>query len=369
MLVCFVAILILLTIPAASTLHSQENPLPTATTHNTIIRTRQGPGLAYSFAHQIAPDTTVTLLALSGDRQWVLSIEDNRYGWLPLNKLVAPSIDTLPILNTPPAPERPPEDRCISIVGDSVPAGEVVFLVPGHGFPVVKTRPISNVLQAVLNAHGLEHIEVRDRSVGASYLSEEGEIWYRETEAYAQLLNDRCRHIVIMPWVNDLIIVRDNRAEAHIEVLIRFVEDLIATSPDSHILVMGYYYGQPESFVPGYDTGSVSEENIESFNQALAAACASDGPLGSLPSVNCMPTRNLFDEMETNHVVKEHTQIEFYAVVDGELSPDVASFFEVYWRENPEGLVYGDGMHLSEPGKVVLVDALLDKILEVDPDL
>jgi hypothetical protein len=73
--------------------------------------------------------------------------------------------------------------------------------------------------------------------------------------------------------------------------------------------------------------------------------------------------------MDNTHVLLGATQEEVNDLLYEPIPADVAPFFETFWRDNPEGEVIGDGVHLSDVGKKILVQALIDHFLSIDPDL
>jgi hypothetical protein len=279
--------------------------------------------------------------------------------WLGLISLI---IAFIPLAQAAQLPEN-----CVSLVGDSVSHGEVVYMVPGHGFGILRTTPLSIILQETLDERDIE-LEVRDRSAPAAFLSSEGKNPYFETEAYEALLEDRCRFTVVMPWINDLSIERLEPLEAHVADLAEFAETLHKGNPEGQVLILGFYYGEPSEFAaehaPGYTDG-----NLLVMNLLLKQACLADEVLGSIPNVVCLSTEDLFTDPENSHVALGITQADLETLLYEPIPEDVRPFFEVYWRDNPTGEVYGDGVHLSESGKLILTNALVDEFLRLEPDL
>lgn len=279
------------------------------------------------------------------------------------------------IASVPPTVADVPVEDCITITGDSIPHGLAVFEVPGHGFPVVRTRPISDMLREYLTALGITNLEVRDRSVSASYLTNfEGHAQqrYYDTQAFRDLMTDRCRWTIVMPWFNDLVTVNrptvTDIAADHVQVMVDFMTQINAVNPNGRILLLQYYYGAPQSFTLGVNDG-LTHANIDAFNAALAAACESNGAFAPLGNVDCMATQNLYDDQGTDYVVYTYDQNTFYPIVWEAMSADVAGMFEVYFRDTPGGIVKADGMHLSELGKNILVEALYYRLLTLDPTI
>jgi hypothetical protein len=304
--------------------------------------------------------------SLNGD--WIQIEYTGQAAWVARDSLDMPLDFALPLAqNLPPEPVMF-ADNCLSLVGDSVPHGEVVYQVPGQGYAVLRTTPLSIILQDALAQHGLGYIEVRDRSTSAAFLSEQGKYPYSQTDAYAALLEDRCRLTVVMPWINDMSVEREDNAQAHVEDLSNLLSTLQRRNIAGKILVLGFYYGQPSEFAdrhaPGY-----TEENITLFNETLFSTCDSDLSLGSFRNVTCMETAGLFADLENAHVALAENQ---GSVLDNLYEPipdDVRPFFEVYWSNDPAAEVYGDGVHLSTLGKTILVKAIIAELLAIEPNL
>lgn len=258
-----------------------------------------------------------------------------------------------------------PVRNCISIVGDSIPEGRLVVMVPGHGFPVLKTASMAEVLQTTLAAYGVSEMPVYDRSVGAANLSDLGVSPYTQTDTYRSLLSDQCRLILIFPWNNDLNVVHPNGATDYVEDIARFVQRLRMINPHGHVVVMTHYWGQPQSFVPGFGVGVTVEHYLE-LVQVVAAACAADGRLRMLGNVSCLETQPIFGAMGNSFVILERTQDELMAILNEAPPPEVQDMLDVFWRENAGASVSGDGVHLSPEGKAALAEGIIQHLLSLD---
>lgn len=257
-----------------------------------------------------------------------------------------------------------PIDDCISLVGDSVPHGEVVYSVPGHGFGILRAAPLSIPLQAALDEAQIP-LTVRDRSAPAAFLSDLGKNPYTQTEAYTALLQDLCRFTVVTPWINDLSIQREDNLPAHITDLVAFAEQLKTANPNGKVILLGFYDGQPSDFARQHAAG-YQTENLAIINELLAEACRPRQALGRL-GVLCLPTAELFTLPDNAHVALAANRAEVEALLYEPIPADVLPFFEAYWRDNPDGLVYGDGVHLSEAGKAILVEMLVEALARLMP--
>jgi hypothetical protein len=87
-----------------------------------------------------------------------------------------------------------------------------------------------------------------------------------------------------------------------------------------------------------------------------------------------MPTAPLFEGLDNAHVVLGASREDVLNFIYEPIPPDVLPLFEVYWRDNPQGLVYGDGVHLNAFGKALLSEAILvflrqNQLLDESPGL
>ena len=335
-------------------------------TNNTIIRMRSGSGYQYPFVVEIPPSQSVEVIGLSTDSQWIEINYAGQLGWIFNSGYALPQ--NLPIITPPNALPPLPTQNCISLVGDSIPEGRLVFLVPGHGFPVIQTRPVADVLQEKLNERGLGYITVHDRSVGAANLSNRGKLPYRDTDTFIQLLQDRCRFVVMAGWNNDLNVEHDEGAFDYAKEVRNFVRQLSQISPHTQIVVMTHYWGNPQEFVPGYSVG-VTFENYQAHVNEILEACQPDDILGALHHVTCLETQPLFEGMGTSFVELENTRETLNQIVWGSIPPDAAPMFDIFWRENPNSTLTGDGVHLSTAGKDAYTEGILDHLLAIEPDL
>ena len=358
---CVTALIVI----ALSTTYAQQ---PVTRTGDTMTRARTGAGFGFSLAFELLPHTEVIPEGISPDGEWVKIIHEDTPAWVQHSVLTPLDVSLLPVLNDlPPAPELSAEN-CISLIGDSVAYGSVVYIIPGQGFAILRTTPVSIVLQDALQKRGLGYLEVRDRSAEAAFLSEAGKNPYYEMASYQALLEDRCRLTVIMPWVNDLSVVRDNPAQAHIDDLVNLVQRLNTVNPAAQNFILGFYYGEPSEFArehaPGY-----YDENITAFNEVFRTACESDGELAVFENVICMETASWFIDPENNHVALAASRSELMNLLYEAIPADFQPLFDAYWSNNPDAAVLGDGVHLSAQGKNILVQSLIGEFLGIFPDL
>lgn len=252
---------------------------------------------------------------------------------------------------------------CISVVGDSVAYGTLVAMFEGQGFATIRTESISVALQTYLDEQQID-LEVRDRSVPASSISY-ADTPYQDTQAYQDLLEDRCAYVWILPWVNDLTHGRTSvRAYEYIDALTHLSRKLSFLRPDVQIVVTGYYPMRAAAFTQSYYGNGASLQTVELFNTVLTEACADEGSLAVIGTVHCLSIFDLFSETEYSHVYDYLGQIDFTAILYEPIPNEAVSVVQTFWQVNPNGTARLDGVHLSAIGKITLIEAFVTGILE-----
>lgn len=229
-------------------------------------------------------------------------------------------------------------DSCIAVVGDSVAQGGVVFEVPGQGFPVVQTWPLAELLVET-------EIDARDYSVGAAHLTPYGRRPYIDTAEYRDLVDDECETLVVTPWVNDLALTTPER---HVDDLTALFE----AAPHERILLFTYYPVDPPPFKDDIDPA-----DVDLFNAVILDAC------DAWERVTCVETETLFVDLldENAHVITGATADELDAMTFEPPEPPDSDYFRVFFAANPDGVVIGDGVHLSPAAKALMVDFIVDR--------
>jgi hypothetical protein len=250
-------------------------------------------------------------------------------------------------------------DSCISVVGDSVAAGEAVFEIPQTGFATVNTQPFSEVLAEQFQSLGLEVGAIHDRSEGAVGISSPEHPPYDDTDTFEALLADECPYTVILPWVNDLSSGLDpaEAAPAHITALQSLIAALQEANPEGAILVLNYFPGAPAPFALSGHAPGFTATNVDAFNAALAEACAE----GAFPAnVRCMDVNPSFASVATAYVLGAMNLVDFNAQRTGVISGE--DLLDYYATQTPEGALTGDGVHLSSLGKALLAFNVIEAI-------
>jgi hypothetical protein len=261
------------------------------------------------------------------------------------------------------------------MVGDSVTHGGVTYEVPGTGYVVALTEPLSAFVNRSLADFRLFELKAVDRGVSHTGISTKNHPSYFRTAGYAQLLEDKCRYVMIMPWLNDISpeIEPSAAATRHIDALAALVNAIIRNSPYSRVLLLNYFHGATAPYALRTWAFGFVPENVVLYNQQIELACQS-GPFASLPQVVCVNTNEAFVGLGIGHVIGPTGRDEFYASLVSGLGPDATVWVRDFFAGSPEGALLGDGVHLSTAGKralaaylVGLVDTLPPVTLDGEP--
>ncbi|MEQ8677098.1 MAG: hypothetical protein RLP44_29640 [Aggregatilineales bacterium] len=252
---------------------------------------------------------------------------------------------------------------CILIIGDSVAHGSAVFEVPGQGFPIIQTQPFAEFVDTALHDIGAYHLGVYDLSVEASSLT--GTLPYTTTPEFRFAQTQNCQYIVILPWMNELRgMVNENFALPFTALLADFISSIRQENDTSQIVMMNYYPTATSELGDRIYESSISTTTIQQANTALATACAPAGVLGEIDNLACMDIAPLYSRNE--HVFTSIDRTTYFENQYSVLRGEGSELLEIYWRENPNGLIYGDGVHLNEIGKRIMAEALMQELLSLD---
>jgi hypothetical protein len=240
------------------------------------------------------------------------------------------------------------------VVGDSVAHGDAVFEVPGMGFFEAQLAPISAFVQQQYRQSGNNTMQVFNRSESAVGISSGNHPSYFSTVEYAQLLKDNCQYTLIIPWINDLSSGTDpgSAAPNHVNALAGLVRNVLQNNAQTHILIVNYYQGAPLPFALRTFASGDTPGAISAFNQQIASAC-SGGAL-AFKQVRCIDANAIFAGSGQSYVIGQTSQSALTAIVVPPLSSDATSLVNAFFGSNPNGLINGDGVHLSNSGKAVL---------------
>ncbi len=236
--------------------------------------------------------------------------------------------------------------RCVSIVGDSLAGGDTTFKVPLLDFVPVQTVTIAMHLGKLLPGW-----RIYNRSAVATGISSANHRSFRADRAYKALLADRCAYTVILPWLNDLspALPGKDAAVNHIDELTKLAAELRAVNPSGRIVLLDYYLPNlaewTKPLAPGF-----TNENVALYNQLISYACQTSS--FRQQKLACYRTSQALSGLKPGSItVGATSRTEFYADLAAPPNQHNADVLGVYWRDNPKGLIYGDGLHLTRAAK------------------
>lgn len=258
--------------------------------------------------------------------------------------------------------------ECVSVVGDSVTAGTGVYEVPGVGYAFVHSLPVASFVEKALRNVGWTNYNAYNRGAPNTGISTDNHPSYFASDQYRSLLQDRCRYIIVMPWIND---ITPNQPQTtamphHMDMLAELIRTEIANNPYGRVIVLNYYMPVVSPFAAASWAAGFNPDGIALYNQGLAASCTS-GRLYSMPQVVCVDISGLFAGMGESHVIKYANSEMVYGTVAEPLSKNAEEFLGYYFRQNPGGTVLGDGVHLSTLGKERLGQFLATTLTQLPP--
>jgi hypothetical protein len=256
------------------------------------------------------------------------------------------------------APAAP--NPCVGIASDSNGYGHVTFqLGPDGDVGIVYVQPFWLILQDQLQAVGLGNLKALDRSLSASGLTASEATNYLKSIPYGSLIRDRCRFDIVGPFLPD-IAAGQAKPENYAYSLQMLINGLIDKNPGGTIFVLKFYQTNRAEFTATNSGFGLTPERINAFNAKLTAMCSPDGSLGNLPQVICVDTQPVFEGMETPYILSLTTQAEYRVLFYR--TTGFASRIEAFFRENPNGQLIGDGIHLSLTGRIRLMQYLAEWI-------
>jgi lysophospholipase L1-like esterase len=257
---------------------------------------------------------------------------------------------------------------CVALVGDSVTHGGVTYEVPRHGYIVGLTDPLNVYLNQRLAAIGRADLTALDRGASHTGISSGNHPSYFRTTQYAQLLADNCRYTLIMPWLNDISpeLPIEQAARRHVRALAALIADIRSANPYGYIVVLDYYQGATSPFAARTWAYGFTAENVQIFNKAIAQACE-EGALSDLPLVSCAPISPAFEGLGIAHVIGLTTREAFERSLISPLRAEARAWLNSFYEEEPNGLLLGDGVHLSIAGKDALARYLAE-LIQALPD-
>jgi hypothetical protein len=253
----------------------------------------------------------------------------------------------------------------VAIASDSNGYGHVTFQRPDTGeIAITYITPLAMPLAAHLDALGLDYLEVIDRSLSAGGLTIASSN-YLESDQYFLLKRDHCKFIIITPFYPD-VAVNLSRPQDYLTNMNWLLDGLARNSPASRILVLNFYQTARAAFTADNSGRGLNAARINAFNDALAEACSPEGALARYSQVTCLDIGPYFTDMGTDYILGQTSREAYEAALYRTTSytPILASYF----AEHPDGMVIGDGIHLSLAGRDRLAERLAVLILDLTDD-
>ncbi len=326
---------------------------------------RSAPNTSASVLSVFLQGVEVSIVARSDDKQWVKVTYQGQEGWLAAEFLtLSGDLNGVPV-DGPATDIKPgPPQPCVSVVGDSLAYGEVIFELPTVGFIKAKLAPFSQYIERQLTLHGISGLTVTDRSYPGIGISSAKHTSYYDIPAYPALLQDHCAYTLVLPWVNDLSSGEDpiTAAPEHAAKMVDLVHRLVSNTPQGKLLIVNYYQGAPAAFSIGMANG-FTPAAIQMFNEEITKLCTT-GELSKFPQVLCIDSQSVFAEIGTAYVIGPVSRSEMESLLIKPLDPNEQEMLDFYTKTKPNGQLIGDGIHLNSIGKTVLAAYLTNLILD-----
>jgi|GEM_PF-1634713 hypothetical protein len=323
---------------------------------------RIGPGPLYYAVTTLRTGVALRVLSRTEDGEWIKVRFRNVEGWAAAKYLqVNVDLSQVKPITAEEIAQIPTTKPCVNVAGDSIAHGGAIFEIPAVGYIRAPLLPVSKSIEQVYRLAGSTDLQIIDRSVSATGISSHNHPSYFNTPEYAQLIKDRCKFTIIMPWINDLSADIDPSVAApnHVAALIKMVRKLVEQNPFGRILVLNYYAGAPRPFALAGFASGFTPTGVATFNQQMAAACT-DGALATIKQVTCVDTGAAFASMGTSYLVGPMTRQQIESELVGSLTAEENAMLDYFTGINPNGLLQGDGVHLSATGKTVLANYLVN---------
>ncbi|MEP7285364.1 MAG: hypothetical protein ABI947_06320 [Chloroflexota bacterium] len=259
---------------------------------------------------------------------------------------------------------------CLSLVGDSVTHGGVTYDIPDTGYIVGLTRPLADVVNEQLRKQGLNDLIAYDRGASNTGINSTNHPSYFNSSSYADLQADHCKFTIIMPWYNDITPDRIPQADAapqHVRAIITLAHGLADANPMGRIIVLNYYEGAVAAFASETWASGFTPENRDLYNKEIKLSC-DIGSLSKISQVTCLNTDDAFQGMGDSYVIGPISHDDLTKNLISPLNEVQQGWLDAYFAINPDGLLTGDGIHLSLAGKVALGNYFV-QIVRSLPDL
>jgi lysophospholipase L1-like esterase len=222
-----------------------------------------------------------------------------------------------------------------------------------------------------MRAQNLNDLIAYDRGASNTGLNTENHPSYFRSSAYVSLLEDHCRFTVIMPWFNDITpddsVSQSDAAPQHVRALIALAKELATRNPKGRIFIMNYYDGAIAPFAAGTWARGFTAQNRALYNHEIELSCGF-GSLSQIPQVKCLNSNDAFQGLGDSYVIGLNPALEVLNALVYPLNDVQQSWIDEFMAENPQGLLQGDGIHLSDGGKQALSAYVVQAMQSLPPE-
>jgi hypothetical protein len=122
---------------------------------------------------------------------------------------------------------------------------------------------------------------------------------------------------------------------------------------------LNYFYGAVAPFAQNTWASGLTPENVDTYNYEIGLSC-NYGSLADMPQVACVNTGEAFAGMDEDYVIGSISRQELHDTLIAPLNAIYVAWLDQYYAVHPDGLLQGDGVHLSKAGKMALAAFLID---------
>lgn len=245
-------------------------------------------------------------------------------------------------------------NACVSLASDSNGFGHVTFQLPDEDAAgaargtagIVYIQPIHVIMTRVFAEQGVT-LTVKDHSQVAANLTSTGRNSYMGNGFYGALLRDRCKFVVVTPFIPDVAVGKASPEQYRV-ALSYMLNEIRASAPGATIFALNFYQPKRAKFTENNSGFGLTPERINAFNAEIAASCTS-GTISKIAGVRCIATQPFFDGMSEPYTLVSANKAQYEAAFYKRTG--FTASINSYFTAKPDGAITGDGIHLSIPGR------------------
>lgn len=250
---------------------------------------------------------------------------------------------------------------CVSIMGDSLPAGTFVAMLPGTGVTVLEAQSFASVLDEAFHAREWFHIGIYDLSLSASAIASNATL-YQDSPQFHLGRELNCLAVLVFPFFNDLYALQntDMPISLYQSQLETFLTDIQINSPHSRIYLLDFYYTRLQGAGPDTYGNDISFAQVQSINAIHEGVCR------DREAVNCVSLLYSMRPVE-NYVVGAISPTMYATAGYRPLRLEDQTMLDNYWAHTPNGDILGDGLHLNPLGQATIAEMMTNLWAISDP--